>query len=311
MPRPASREDETMITDHFINLRYAGAESPHHLALQRGELTQIAPWVAVPTATWRQWVRHKQRFAKVVAAGWSTHRAVLIGKSAARLWGMWVISREGEEVELAVPSGSIPPRRLTPKGYRYRRVKSLQESTVSIAGVRATNPARTCLEIARLHGFPDGLVATDSALGRHDVTTYDLREELAKMQRTRGQAAMRKVIEHAYGGSESPYESYLRALIIERFPQAKIEPQKPLLGKYRADLCLDGWLVLEVDGDAKYDGTYGEAPSHVVKQQIKRQRALENRGYVVLRFGPSDMKAPDEALRIIASHLGKRGRKVA
>ena len=125
-------------------------------------------------------MRHKQQFAKVVAAGWSTHRAVLISKSAARLWGMWVISREGEEVELAVPSGSVPPRRLTAKGYRYRRVKSLQESTVSIAGVRATNPARTCLEIARLHGFPDGLVATDSALGRHDVTTYDLREELEK-----------------------------------------------------------------------------------------------------------------------------------
>lgn len=256
-------------------------------------------------------MRHKQQFAKVVAAGWSTHRAVLISKSAARLWGIWVISREGEEVELAVPSGSVPPRRLTAKGYRYRRVKSLQDSMVSIAGVRATNPARTCLEIARLHGFPDGLVATDSALRQHDVTTYDLREELAKMRRTRGQAAMRKVIEHAYGGSESPYESYLRALIIERFPQVKIEPQKPLLGKYRADLCLDGWLVLEVDGDAKYEGTYGEAPSHVVKQQIKRQRALENRGYVVLRFGPSDMKAPDEALRIIASHLGKRGRKVA
>ena len=224
---------------------------------------------------------------------------------------MWVISRKGEEVELAVPSGSIPPRRLTPKGYRYRRVKSLQESTVSIAGVRATNPARTCLEIARLHGFPDGLVATDSALMQHGVTTYDLREELARMQRTRGQAAMRKVIEHAYGGSESPYESYLRALIIERFPQVKIEPQKPLLGKYRADLCLDGWLVLEVDGDAKYDGTYGKEPAHVVKQQIKRQRALENRGYVVLRFGSSEVKASDEALRIIASHLGKRGRKVA
>ena len=300
-----------MITDHFINLRYAGAESPYHLALQSGELTQIAPWVAVPTATWRQWMRHKQQFAKVVAAGWSTHRAVLISKSAARLWGMWVISREGEEVELAVPSGSVPPRRLTPKGYRYRRVKSLQESMVSIAGVRATNPARTCLEIARLHGFSDGLVATDSALRQHDVTTYDLREELAKMQRTKGQAAMRKVIEHAYGGSESPYESYLRALIIERFPQVKIEPQKPLLGKYRADLCLDGWLVVEVDGDAKYDGTYGKEPAHVVKQQITRQRALENRGYVVLRFGSSEVKAADEALRIISSHLGKRGRKVA
>nr|WP_274707368.1 DUF559 domain-containing protein [Corynebacterium curieae] len=122
---------------------------------------------------------------------------------------------------------------------------------------------------------------------------------------------MRKVIEHAYGGSESPYESNLRALIIERFSQVKIEPQKPLLGKYRADLCLDGWLVLEVDGDAKYDGTYGEAPAHVIKRQIKRQRALENRGYVVLRFGPSDLKAPDEVLRIIASHLGKRMGNVA
>ncbi|WP_411707133.1 endonuclease domain-containing protein [Corynebacterium sp. LaCa222] len=182
---------------------------------------------------------------------------------------------------------------------------------MTVAGVRTTHPARTCLEIARLHGFPDGLVATDSALRQHGVTTYDLREELARMQRTRGQAAMRKVIEHAYGGSESPYESYLRALIIERFPQVKIEPQKPLLGKYRADLCLDGWLVVEVDGDAKYDGTYGKEPVHVVKQQIKRQRALENRGYVVLRFGSSEVKASDEALRIIASHLGKRGRKVA
>ena len=108
-----------------------------------------------------------------------------------------------------------------------------------------------------------------------------------------------------------PYESYLRALIVERFPQVKIEPQKPLLGKYRADLCLDGWLVVEVDGDSKYEGTSGKAPTHVVKQQIKRQRALENRGYLVLRFGPSDLKAPDEPLRIIASHLGKRGRKVA
>ena len=69
--------------------------------------------------------------------------------------------------------------------------------------------------------------------------------------------------------------------------------------------------MVEVDGDAKYDGTYGEAPAHVVKQQIKRQRALENRGYVVLRYGSSEVKASDEALRIIASHLGKRGRKVA
>ena len=49
----------------------------------------------------------------------------------------------------------------------------------------------------------------------------------------------------------------------------------------------------------------------MVKQQIKRQRALENCGYVVLRFGSSEVKAADEALRIISSHLEKRGGKVA
>lgn len=180
------------------------------------------------------------------------------------------------------------------------------------SGVRVTNPARTCLDIARLHGFAQGLVAVDSALRAGLVSLEDLKETRAAMARMKGPIPMRMVVEHAYAGSESPYESLLRALIIERIPTATVYPQFRVLGKYRADLCIDGWLIVEVDGDTKYDGTYGKAPETVVKEQMRRQREIENQQFTVLRFGPKELvNERNRVVETIVEYLGRKAGKVA
>ncbi|MFA1530592.1 endonuclease domain-containing protein [Corynebacterium belfantii] len=180
------------------------------------------------------------------------------------------------------------------------------------AGVRVTNPARTCLDIARLHGFAEGLVAVDSALRAGLVSVEDLKETRAAMARMKGPIPMKMAVEHAYAGSESPYESLLRALIIERIPAATVYPQFRVLGKYRADLCIDGWLIIEVDGDTKYDGTYGTAPETVVKEQMRRQREIENQQFTVLRFGPKELvNDPNSVVETIYEYLDRKAGKVA
>ncbi|MBK4138876.1 DUF559 domain-containing protein [Corynebacterium macginleyi] len=188
----------------------------------------------------------------------------------------------------------------------------LEETTVERSGVRVTNPARTCLDIARLHGFTEGLVAVDSALRAGLVSIEELKETRAAMARMKGPIPMTMAIKHACAGSESPYESLLRALIIEKIPAASVYPQFRVLGKYRADLCIDGWLIIEVDGDTKYDGTYGKPPETVVKEQMRRQREIENQHFTVLRFGPKELvNDSNRVVETIVECLGRRAGKVA
>lgn len=116
------------------------------------------------------------------------------------------------------------------------------------SGVRVTNPARTCLDIARLHGFTEGLVAVDSALRAGLVSIEELKETRAAMARMKGPIPMTMAIKHACAGSESPYESLLRALIIEKIPAASVYPQFRVLGKYRADLSSMGGSLSRLMG---------------------------------------------------------------
>lgn len=299
-----------MLNHELINLRYAGSTSPYYPALYTGELKRVAPWIAVKTTRWESWPWHKQQLALTLGAGLSAHRASLVAKSAARIRGIWVIPRRNEIIELASPSGSIPPQTQWPR--KYYRMARIEETTVERAGVRVTNPARTCLDIARLHGFAEGLVAVDSALRAGLVSVEDLKETRAAMARMKGPIPMKMAVEHAYAGSESPYESLLRALIIERIPAATVYPQFRVLGKYRADLCIDGWLIIEVDGDTKYDGTYGTAPETVVKEQMRRQREIENQQFTVLRFGPKELvNDPNSVVETICEYLDRKAGKVA
>ena len=66
------------------------------------ECVQLSATKFVPLAHWQSLKRHHQEFLRCYAHGVSAHKAVLMGRSAARVYGMWVVGKDTETVELSL-----------------------------------------------------------------------------------------------------------------------------------------------------------------------------------------------------------------
>lgn len=289
------------LADALLDLRGLALDDPLR-DLSHSGLVRVAGQIVMPVNLFANLSFHQRRFVEAVARGRNAYQAVLIGRSAARVLGMWVVSLTPEQVELALPTGEVPP---TYRGdssviCRRRCVDVYEEAY----GVRVTLAVRTFIEIARDHGFAEGLIAADWLLA-HGYTREDLYRELERMGRIRNVRVVRRCIAHATAVSESPYESLARAILILAGVR-EIQPQA-WVGGYRVDLLIGGWLVIEVDGDVKY----AENPGLTIRQENQRQKRLGNRGLVFLRYTPRELRRDPQllvqevALRLEA--LGARG----
>lgn len=283
--------------------------------------TRLAPQVTVDAQAYTSLPVHEQTRLRCLAAALSAHRAVLAACSAARVHRLWVLSARGEEdIELALAGGTAPPNAQVPPGWRYHKMKLPPGDLVSVSAavsaeegatsVRATSPARTVVDLARLHGFVRGLVAADSYLAR-GYERAALEAVAGRLKGTRGIGQARQVIAAAIGISESPYESLARGLLIHSgvAQRHRVEPQARI-GAFRVDLLIDGWLVLEVDGAAKYDGqTYGRAVENVIRSEREREVYLQNQGFVVRRVTPQQLfSGYAEFMEMLTTTLRRAGR---
>ncbi|UIZ91938.1 DUF559 domain-containing protein [Corynebacterium sp. CNCTC7651] len=251
----------------------------------------------VPMDQWTALKAHEQYFLRCYAASAMTSRAVLVGRSAAAVSGMWVLPSETEVVELALPSGKPPAKNLWPAGVVYRNIKVPDcdiESAGENAELRYTNGPRSAIDIARIHGHRDGVVAFDSLL-RHG-TLKQRREKWKEIKAALARMAGKKWIERARDAfaasthlSESPFESLMRVILLEH----GIEPELQMwIGKYRVDL-LWGKVIIEVDGYMKYE----DKPHDQLMEQMKRENWLKEQSYEVVRIYPSDiLRDPDACI---------------
>lgn len=70
------------------------------------------------------------------------------------------------------------------------------------------------------------------------------------------------------------------------------------------DALINGWLVVELDGRLKYDGTYG-APADVMLAELERQKQLQSLGLTVIRAGWRDVmtgKLVSDIRRLLRAH---------
>ncbi|AWB85094.1 hypothetical protein C3E79_06845 [Corynebacterium liangguodongii] len=191
---------------------------------------------------------------------------------------MWVVATTEERVELSATARSIGASIRKNPRYQARHFRLTEAETYTTEGCRATKLIRTAIDIARTHGFPEGLVAFDWLL-RVGVDTQHIRRQIEAMGRFKGARIARQCLAHATPLSESPYESLARALLIA----AHFDPVPQFsVGRYRADLGIDGWLLIEIDGDSKYE--YGTAET--IRKENDRKKQIENQGYRVLRYRP-------------------------
>lgn len=241
----------------------------------------------VAAETWNELKRHEQQFLRCYAAALATRTAVLVGRSAAQVNGLWVLPAQREVAELATGGGNPPPRKQWPDGVEYRHMTVPEIDVVGTSRVRATRPTRTAVDIARFHGVRDGVVAMDSLLSGESLANQaEIRGELlstiGRMTGKKGIANARRALDLCSGLSESPYESLFRLILLEHGIAA--QEQMWIGPDARVDLLWDQ-VVIEIDGAMKYE----LVPHETVRKQLKRENRLREYGYEVVRVSPSEM----------------------
>lgn len=227
--------------------------------------------------------------------------------TAAVLWGCHLL-RVPTEVDVTGPSAPSGPSGATPGVRRHWTERAVEVTTV--LGLPATGLERTVLECASSLPPEHGIVVADSA-ARMGADPQMLADLVGRAVGDRGVRRARDVLALTDARAESAGESVLRyAIITAGIPAPDLQiPVHTRLGRFRVDL---GWpevrLAVEFDGRAKY----GAAPESVMQALVaekRRQEAIEDEGWQVLRFMWPDLAHPEDIAARIRRALrhGPRG----
>ena len=274
----------------LIYLRTLPQHDPTWQKIATGDLVRITTWFAYPAEKYKQLPSFRRKVVDITAIARGTSKAVVAGRSAARLLGLWVLPPKNESITLVRKSKSLPTKAAQDPRVRYRKMWLPAEHIVDVDGVRSTNVARTCVDIARMVSLEEGIMAMDSALVHKMVTHDELSGMVLQLSRAKGIARARLAVQFASALAESPYESYARGILIAEGLGSKIIAQYSFANGYRVDLCIDDAVVIEIDGHVKYDGTtYGKPVDEVIRAERQREKHIQNLGFVVLRYSPSEL----------------------
>jgi len=251
------------------------------------------------------------------AAPWDIARNRLLGRAAAvhasRPGDHWFSHRTAallhgcqlaalpDDVDVTAPTAPRMSRTGGARGVReHWTTRATRAAEVDrFTALPVTPIERTAVDCASTLDRAHGLAVADSAL-RAGADPALIDRMLSAAVGDRGIRRARDVLALADARSESPGESILRWQVLAAGLPAP-EPQIAVatrLGWRWVDL---GWpeeyVALEFDGRMKYGGSARDT-SAAVFQEKRRQDALEDAGWTVVRFTWADLRRPE--------HLGQR-----
>lgn len=206
--------------------------------------------------------------------------------SAALLWGLPApTSGPVDLIQATRPSTSARDLR------RHAHRLDDGEATL-LSGVPVTTPVRTVVDCAMSLSPRSALVVADAAL-HAGVDRDACLTLLSTMPGRRGAVQARAILELADDGAESPGESLARFVVLAAGlprPETQVAVQTHL-GVFWSDLGWPQWrLLAEYDGRGKYEA--GGTASEAVLAEKRRQDAVEEAGFRVLRLCSEDLRAP-------------------
>lgn len=265
--------------------------------IRDGSLLKLTSEIAIDAAAYKQLPIWEQATARAAAVGLTADKAVVAGLAAARLWGIELLGVE-REVELYLPGSASPKgKSLWPNGVLYRNGYLDSRHVEEIHGIRVTKRVHTLTTIARYQDLGTGVVAIDSARRAWpQLTTERLHQDVALLGRFHGSPKVRQAIDLSISHSGSTIESKARFLLWQaKLPEVEsVEAQVVFRSptdqtSYRVDLLINQWLIVEIDGVAKYHGRYGITPEEAIRRERTREKTLQNQGYPVLRVTIADL----------------------
>lgn len=305
MPRPSIRRE-----DALAPVVLAAASDPSDLRSWRrsGTIERVRRGAYVPAAPSRGPAldRQSRALARIEAVAaqlrtefWFSH------ESAALIWGCEVVGLSGGTHVTQAWCGST---RGDPRLVRHT-LELPPSERAERKGLPVTTLERTAVDCATSMRGRNALVVIDSAL-RAGADRVIIESLLRARKGRRGVRRARTVIERANGASEPPGETMARWEIVEAgLPQP--EAQLAVVtasGRFRLDLAWrDARVAVEFDGFVKYSGAFG-APADVVFAEKRRQEALEQVGWLIIRITWEDLDHPERWLARLHTALAHRTR---
>ena len=206
------------------------------------------------------------------------------GRTAAWLLGLDVDPCDPVEVTI---DRTVPIRGRA--GVRLRRAALTESEVITIRRLRLTSPLRTVRDLGSGRDQIESVVAVEIGIRAGAVALSDLFDFVARHPGEKGIKRLRRALALVEPRSESPMETRLRLHLIKaRLPRPEVQTDiydatGVFLG--RADLYYpDRCLVIEFDGDNHRERMVSD---------LRRQNALINAGYQLLRFTAADIRTPE------------------
>lgn len=218
---------------------------------------------------------------KAVAAWlWSGRRGVAAGLSAAALLGSrWIDT--AARAELNQTSRSGPPGILIHSGRLW------PDEVTQIRDIGVTSPARTAFDLGRRKGVTTAVIRVDALLQATELKIVDVEALLLRHRGVRGTVDLRRVLDLADPGAESPQETRLRLLLTAhglRPTRTQIEVfDHGLVG--RLDMGWPEWKV-----GVQYDGLQHWTDPQQRAKDIDQDVAYRDLGWLIVRVGADLMR---------------------
>lgn len=260
---------------------------------------RLAGFWWVDRQAYRRAPAYRRFETNVEAVGRSLRKGVISGMAAAVIHKIPILNESHRSLVDVTPQDQRKPpsRSQWPAIVHYRYADLPEEDITEINGTRVTTIERTFVDICAMNGEVEGLAFLEAAIRR-----FGRRKEKfwAHLNRHRGRWGTRKackVLTQALYGIDSVQETYARYAITHALPKLTVDAQAifsttsknpSFTTYYRADLLVNNWLIIEIDGAIKYHGT-PEQRSETYAKQIAREQSIAKHGYYFLRVAPSQI----------------------
>lgn len=257
---------------------------------RQGELTRVGrgSYAAEPPGTEVERRVALARARIAVTAARLDDGVIFSHASAALLWDL---------PTLVVPDRTHVIQRYRPGGrndpHVFRHVMRIDRAEwTTLLGRRVTTLERTVVDCACSMSSAGALVIADAAL-RAGADPEVIVALVRSRRGARGVAGARLVCARADAGAESPGETLTRLRLLDAglpVPTTQIAVATHA-GRFRIDL---GWpehrVGIEFDGRVKYSGLFGRAPVDALIQEKRREDALREAGWTLLRVTWQDLQ---------------------
>lgn len=147
-----------------------------------------------------------------------------------------------------------------------------------------TTPARTAFDLGRRGGLATAVVRLDALMRATDLKSSDVDGLVERHRRSPGVVQLRRALELADAGAESPQESRVRLLLVGAglpTPQTQVEVyDRQGCFVARLDIAWPQWKVA-----VEYDGVQHWTDGRQRTRDIDRHAELEALGWRIVRVG--------------------------